>query len=319
MSLPKIENLELRKVTEDILLAHQKRTPYYFSCCDGLIILPKHGRNTKTIILDLNIEPNLANQIDKQYGSISDYVCTHAHMDHMAHVHQWEILGAVIHAPAPEHTYLLDLHNFYEGFGFNKAMDFSAVRKFGELNGYHKCTNVNPIKLGDILQFENLIVETIPFQGHSKAHVGLLLPHERIIHISCLGFDQKKPRDDGFGPWYGFEECSIEQYLKDIDHCESIFLEKCDFLTSSHSYIVKNPDPTPFVYMREKIAKNQSTVDHAIISLKQSTKSDINIQDLLELDLFFPKRKMEGFLQQIYNFWETGIISKHVERSKYLV
>jgi hypothetical protein len=316
MSLPKIENLELRKVTEDILLAHQKRTPYYFSCCDGLIILPRRGRNTKTIILDLNIEPNLANQIDKLYGPISDYVCTHGHMDHIAHVHQWEFLGAAIHAPIPEHAYLLDLHNFYEGFGFNKAMDYSAVRKFGELNGYHKCVKVNPFNPGDILNYENFIIETIPFQGHSKAHVGLLLPQERIIHISCLGFDQKKPGDDGFGPWYGFEECSIEKYLKDIDLCKSIFLEKCDFLTSSHSYIVKNPDSTPFLYMREKIAKNQSIVDHAISSLKSTNKSNININDLLELDLFFPKRKMEGFLQKIYTLWEMGIISKHVKRIK---
>ena len=319
MSLPKIDNLELRKVTEDILLVHQIRPPYYFSCCDGLIILPKKGRNSKTIILDLNIEPDLIDQIDYLYGPISNYVCTHAHMDHMAHIHKWESLGAVIHAPIPEHTYLLDLYNFYEGFGFNKAMDFSVVKKFGELNGYQKCDNVSPFNPGDILEFENSIIETIPFLGHSKAHIGLFLPKERIIHISCLGFDQRNPGEDGFGPWYGFVECSIDQYLKDIDLAESIFLEKTDFLTSSHSYIVKSPDITPFTYMREKIASNQTIVDQAIMSLKPSNKSEITIDDLLELDIFFPKKKMKGFLLEIYNYWESGIISKHIERSKYLI
>jgi len=318
MSLPKIDNLELSRVTEDILLAHQKKTPYYFSCCDGLIILPKIGRNTRTIILDLNIEPNLIKQIDNFYGPISDYICTHGHMDHIAHIHQWESLGALIHAPDPEHTYILDLHNFYEGFRFNEAMDFSVVKSFGELNGYQKCAYVNPFNPGDILKFENLIIETIPFLGHSKAHIGLFLPKEKNIHISCLGFDQRVPGDDGFGPWYGFNECSIDQYLKDIDLAQSIFIEKTDFLTSSHSYIVQNPDITPFNYMREKIAKNQSIVDQAIMSLKVSDKSEIIIDDLLELDLFFPKKKMKGFLLEIYNFWELGIISKHLERSKYL-
>ena len=88
MPLPQIDNLELRKVTEDILIAHQLKPPYYFSCCDGLIILPKKGRNTKTVILDLNIEPNLINQIDYLYGPISNYICTHGHMDHITHIHQ---------------------------------------------------------------------------------------------------------------------------------------------------------------------------------------------------------------------------------------
>ena len=48
MSLPQIDNLEIWKVTEDILLIHQKKVPFLFSCCDGLLILPKEGRN-KTV------------------------------------------------------------------------------------------------------------------------------------------------------------------------------------------------------------------------------------------------------------------------------
>ncbi len=318
MSFPQIDNIQITRVKEDILLVHQIKPPYYFSCCDGLIILPNKKRNAKTIVLDLNIEPNLIIQINDLYGPVSDYVCTHAHMDHMAHIHQWESLGAVIHAPDPEHTYLLDVYNFYKGFGFDKAMDFSVIKKFGELNGYHKCVNVQPFNPGKVLIFEKLIVETIPFLGHSKAHIGILLPEERVIHISCLGFDQHKPGEDGFGPWYGFDECSIRQYLKDIDLAETIFLEKADYLTSSHSYIVKNPDNRPFTYMRGKIAKNQTQVDKAIIKLQKSKKSKITISDLLELDIFFPKSKMKGFMLEIYKYWESGILSKHMERSKIL-
>ncbi len=316
MTFPIISNLEIREVTEEILLVHQINPPYYFSCCDGLIILPKNGRNSKTVILDLNIEPTLINQIDKYYGPISNYVCTHAHMDHMAHIHQWESLGAQINAPIPENSYLLDLYNFYEGFGFSKVMDFSVIKKFGDLNGYANCINVKPFNPGEKINFENLIIETIPFSGHSKAHVGLLLTEEKIFHISCLGFDQRKPGEDGFGPWYGFEECSIDQYQEDINLAESIFLEKADMLTSSHSYIVKKPNTTPFSYMREKIKNNQDLVDQAILSLNSIKNTKVIVEDLLELDIFFPKRKMRGFMLEIYNFWESGIISKHLERSK---
>ena len=318
MSFPSIDNLQISRLKEDILLIHQIKTPYHFSCCDGLLILPKKGRNSKTIILDINIEPNLINRIKEFCGPVSNYVCTHGHMDHITHIHQWESLGAVINAPIPENTYLQNLNNFYKGFGFNKAMDFSVVKKFGELNGYQRCENVSSFNPGDILKFEDFTIETIPLFGHSKAHIGFYLPNERIVHISCLGFDQRKPGEDGFGPWYGFDECSLDLYFKDINLAESIFMEKADFLTSSHSYIVKNPDNTPFTYMREKIEKNQKRVDQALISLEKSNKSDINIKDLLKLDIFFPKRKMSGFMLEIYNYWEFGIISKHIHRSEYL-
>ena len=314
MNIPQIDNLRITNVTNDILLVHQIKTPFYFSCCDGLIVLPKEARNNETIILDLNIEPSLIDQINDFCGPISNYICTHGHMDHIAHVYHWETKGVKINAPFPEHRNLLDLHYFYEGFGFDKALDFSIIKKFAELNGYNNCKKVFPFKPGDTLKFEDIIIETIAFKGHSKGHVGFLIPQEKIIHISCLGFDQTEPGVNGFGPWYGFKECSIDQYIKDIDLAETIFLERAEFLTSSHSYVVRNPDTIPFSYMREKIKKNQTIIDQGIASLKANGRSKLDMTDLLELDLFFPKKKMEGFLEKIYNFWEYGIISKHIEK-----
>ena len=318
MTTSKIDNLEIKKLTEDILLVHQKKPPFYFSCSDGIIILPKKRRNDSSIVLDLNVEPHLIDKLDDIYGPVTNYICSHGHMDHIAHVHQWETIGAKIHAPFPEHANLLNLRNFYEGFGFFEEIDFSVINKFAKKNGYKECQDVIPFKPGYIFKFEDLLIETIPLLGHSKAHVGFLIPEEKIFHISCLGLDKKKPEKDGFGPWYGFKECSIDQYLIDFAHAESIFLERADFLTSSHSYIVKSPDKTPFIYMRNKIAKNQELVDIAIKSYNLTNKSMDTIKFLLNLDIFFPKRKMEDFLLEIYNFWESGIIRKHVERSKFL-
>jgi len=314
----RIPNLEITNITKDIILIHQIKTPYYFSCCDGLVVLPKKGRNELAIALDLNIEPNLIDKVNKLYGPFSNYVCTHAHMDHMAHVHHWEDLGAIIHAPIPENTYLLDLNNFYLGFGFNEKLDFSFIEKFAENNKYHPCKTVKPYIPGDKLTFEDFIVETIPFLGHSRGHVGFLLPSEKILHISCLGFDQPKPGREGFGPWYGFNECSIDQYLIDIDLAKSLFLEHSLFLTSSHAYTIKHPDTSPFSYMRNKIDHNQRIVDQAILSLKSTNKKNIEIKDFLEMDLFFPKKKLKGFIAEMYSYWESIIINKHIERSKHL-
>ena len=318
MPLPKIDNIDIRKVTENILLIHQKRTPFLFSCCDGLLILPKEGRNKLTIALDLNIEPKYIKAINNTYGPVSNYVCTHAHVDHTCHVYAWEKSGTTIHAPSPEANFLLDLHNFYKGFGFDEAMDYSSVEKFGELNGFHECKEVNPFEPGDSLKFEDFKIKTISLPGHSKAHIGFLLPIEKVFHISCLGFDKSKPEADGFGPWYGFKQASIQQYLEDINRAESIFLNDAQFLTSSHSYIVKNPDTHPFEYMRDKIEGNQKEVDRALKKSSSLKKSeDDTVKQLLKMDIFFPKRKLNGFLLDIYTLWESWIIRKHIQRSEY--
>ena len=317
MNLPEIENLELRKVTDNILLVHQKKVPFYFSCCDGLIILPKKDRNKQAIALDLNIEPQLIDQISRFFGPFNNYVCTHGHMDHMAHVHHWERKGTRIHAPKPESAYLLNLHNFYKGFGFDEELSFSVIEKFAKSNKYLPCKNVIPFKLGASLKFENITIEIIPLTGHSKGHSGFFLPDQKVIHISCLGFDKSSPNSDGFGPWYGFNECSITQYLNDINRAQTIFLQRADFLTSSHAYIIQHPDTTPFSYMRKKIKENQAKVDQALSSLKINNNTEMMVDKLLNLDLFFPKKKLKGFMADLYRYWESKIIKKHLERSHF--
>ncbi|MHA1285546.1 MAG: MBL fold metallo-hydrolase, partial [Promethearchaeota archaeon] len=108
MNVPAINNLKISLITPDIWLIHQIKPPFYFSCCDGLIILPKEGKSKETIVIDLNIEPEYVEKIDRIIGPVSDYICSHGHLDHIAHVHAWENIGAKIHAPYPESENLLD-------------------------------------------------------------------------------------------------------------------------------------------------------------------------------------------------------------------
>ncbi len=314
-----LDNLQISKVTEDVLLVHQIKIPSNFSCSDGLLILPKEGRNSKAIALDINIEPEHINAVVREFGPVSDYVNTHGHMDHIAHVHNWEQAGATIHAPSPESMCLTDIKHFFQSFDWRGVKDFSSIEQFAMLNKFKECENVVPFMPGDKLMFENCIIETISFSGHSQSHVGFFLPLEKILHVSCLGFDQPAPGVDGFGPWYGFKQCSIEQYIKDIDHAESIFLEKSNFLTSSHAHIVKNPDTGPFKYMRNKIIKNQQIVDQALKTLDPHLSIEEKVYELLKNDLFFPKSKMKGFLHELYALWESHTIKHHVERSETLI
>jgi glyoxylase-like metal-dependent hydrolase (beta-lactamase superfamily II) len=310
-----IPNLKIYQVTEDILFIKQIKAPAYFSCCDGLVLLPQKNRNNDTVIVDLNIEPQYCKKINQVFGPISHYINSHGHMDHIAHVHAWGKLGAQIHAPFPESGNLVDLRNFYKSFGFDSKLSYSTIEKFGGMNGYQPCETVRKFKRGETLYLDNLEIETIPLMGHSKSHHGFYIKKEGLVHISCLGFDKSKPGEDGFGPWYGFKECSISQYMEDIEKAESLFLEGAKFLTSGHAYPIKHPNREPFRYMRKKIKDNQIKFEHALHQLNIQIKGENYekiIERLLALDLFFPKRKIDGFLNDIYRFWEYWIIKNHL-------
>lgn len=309
-----IDNLQISLITNDVLLIHQIKPPAYFSCSDGLLILPRKGRNSTAIALDVNIEPNYVEALVKEYGPVSDYVNTHGHMDHIAHVHAWETASANIYAPEQEAETLTNLQGFYNCYDWQEMNNPDAIEQFAELNGYQPCKKVNAFKPGAVFRFDDLTIETIPFTGHSAGHVGFFLPAERILHISCLGFDKQNPEANGFGPWYGFEQCSIAQYIKDIEDAGSLFLQKADFLTSSHGYVIGKSDNTPFEYMNQKLEKNQWIVDQALNKLGSNLAVEEEVNKLLKQDLFFPKAKMKGFLFDIYTFWESWMIRHHLDQ-----
>ena len=83
-------------------------------------------------------------------------------------------------------------------------------------------------------------------------------------------------------------------------------------------YIVENPDLTPFEYMRKKIESNQEKVDNALnVSAGTQTSEENAVNNLLDMDLFFPKRRLEGVVNDVYRFWESWIIRKHIQRSRH--
>ena len=68
--------------------------------------------------------------------------------------------------------------------------------------------------------------------------------------------------------------------------------------------------------MRKKINDNQKKVNKALLNIKITPDFEEKVKRLLKLDIFFPKKKMKGFLKEIYTFWESWIITKHLQQSK---
>jgi len=331
-------NIQIIEIFQKIYLIHQEKATQKFTCCDGLILMPLTGRNSFPIIIDLNIEPNYISEVVKKFEFKSFgrfiYIVSHSHLDHSAHVHVWESAGAEIWAPKPHSSRLLDRNKLIDQLGFGLLRDRTTAFWFIETMGFSECSKVKEFEPGDKLEFDNLIIETIPLNGHSIGHIGFLLskndelftnveqslPWEGLFHISCLGFDLRKPDGRGFGPWYGFPECSISQYKRDIDLSEEIFLNKARLLTSSHSYPVdpnKMVGISPFEYIRSKIELNNQKVLDILdklgkLEIKSEELAAEDIEklagELLEFDIFFPKSKMKGKWREIYELWEYWII-----------
>ena len=68
--------------------------------------------------------------------------------------------------------------------------------------------------------------------------------------------------------------------------------------------------------MRKKVSNNQEKVDNALNDSNNIHTSEYDtIQHLLDMDLFFPKSRLKGVVYEIYRFWESWIIRKHIQRS----
>lgn len=313
----RLENLNIEEIIPDIYFIHQIKASSYFTRCDGLLIMPRGKRNLNPVIIDLNLEPEYIQKIYDAFklnqNSRLDYICSHGHMDHISHVSKWEELGAFIHFPFPHQNNLVSLDAFLEDFGFLKVLSKPIAEILGSLNHYKPCKRDPKVfRPGDILTFDKLEILTIPLEGHSLGHVGFFFPIEKLFHISCLGFDIQKLGDDRFGPWYGFEECSLELYKENIDTAEKIFLNSSDILTSSHSYVVRKKNTEPFDYMHRKIMQNQKKIMSAVQDYNEKGKNGDLIYYLLSLNLIFPKSMMEDPLRSIFRFWESWIIKNHL-------
>ncbi len=332
-----LPSLEITHLRENVYHITQTASQGRFSSCDGLLCLPSNPNDSHVVILDLNLEPPFITEIFQsfnlaQYTRI-DYFVSHAHMDHIANVWKWEELGAKIFLPSPfPSILLLDPLNFLTHFHFEDYVSLTTGYKLCETNGFHPCQQpAKSYSPGDPLPIDSFThsIMSIPLYGHSIGHTGFLFPDLAIIHISCLGYDLRHPynpdhtddpNNSGFGPWYGFPDCSLSQYWTDISKIEEKFEELLQkdpdypILTSSHAHVIRGKATKAFDYMRQKIMVNHQNIRTKVQDLNFSDcqQEEKIMENLLLEDIIFPKRKMHDWVRELYTFWEYWQIKLHL-------
>lgn len=313
MNLPDIETIALHPLTEDVLCVQYSDILTPFNVAEGLLVLPKQGRNRSSIALDVNMPPNVVAALHDAFGPFSDYICTSGRPAHIAHLHAWESAGTAVHAPKPECEGIVDMKKAFKGLGFNERMKFSQFRNAMDSLGYQPPKSVTPYRPGNIFRFDNLVVGTMPFKGSSPSHVGLMLVNERIFHIGTLGCDNERPAGGGIGPVCGYRGCDVPKFGRDIDFLKTVFLEHADFLTGTGTSVTARPDIAPFEYMAAKLEGARETVLRAFNEVREKEKSPKKqILSLLERELLFPRTTVPDHHRGLYESLEYWTIRNHL-------
>ena len=288
MHAPEIPGLDINPVKEDVFLVNQKKTSGPMSCCSGLVVAAKQGRNKNPIAIDVNVEPQFVEALVAAFGPVKEYICTFGELNHIAHLHAWERSGAVINAPKSEAQYCVDLKLYSKGFGYSKAMRFSAVRKIAEANGFAPCKKTKPYRPGIIFRFDNLVLGTMPLKGHSPAHVAAVLVNERVLFMESLAVTNDGATQQSMAGVCGLPQCSLPKLIRDLELVRTVFLEHADTLVAG-GRVSHRPDTSEIDRMIEAIHEDNRLVREALNSLSPLPKSEKKrVRALLDRGLFMP-------------------------------
>lgn len=315
--------LTITPLDEETFHISQQKSSKRFSTCNGILYLPQTTDDPTAMIIDLNLEPKYIEEVIqsfhlKQNYPTWNYYVSHTHMDHIANVWKWEELGARIHIselyPA---DFLCDPNNYLQRYNFIEKVGRENGFKFVRNNGFQSCKHkAHQFKqLLPTSTSEKSLIIPIPLNGHGRGHTGFYLPKNRILHLSCLGFDLREPGAHGFGPWYGLPDCSLGIYWQNIKDMEEFARDIIEnpIITSAHGYVIHGYEELPFQYMRQKILDRHHQIREISAQNHLDPKNEEEwISRLLEEDLIYPKKKMHGWLRDLFSYWESGHLRLHL-------
>jgi glyoxylase-like metal-dependent hydrolase (beta-lactamase superfamily II) len=192
--------------------------------CAGVMLT-----GSPTILIDANMGRRetvaLLKSTDPQIAIISHYHSDHSNWGALVARHS----RAELFVPEGEERYLQDFRFFvaqnvggsalvdqWETFSRN-TMRYEALKAFSNY--------------GDLQRFTSgqVTVESIRTPGHSPSHSAFYIPSEKLLFTGDIGLGP-------FGPWYGWRDCNIYQFVESILRLKSLGAKT---LLTSHDGIIK--------------------------------------------------------------------------------
>jgi len=260
--------------------------------CSGIIV-----RAGATVFFDTNFgESETRGLLEAEKPDFA--LISHYHLDH-------SIWGRVVLerpsgellVPSREQRYLRDLAYFLSRTGGNggiaepwsrfvkNRIRFNGFQGFRTYDGSTKI-NTAPVKM-----------TLIPAPGHSPGHTAVHFPEEGILFTSDVGLGP-------FGPWYGFEDCNIREYIESILQLKSL---KPKLLLTGHSGMIQEDIDAVFdrcvgaFFVRED-------------ALREKMERGLSRDTIVREGVYFMnKAKVQGPLKPFLPAWDAVMFDLHRE------
>jgi len=222
---------------------------------------------------------------------------SHHHIDHTRFLPLIkEYSNAELIVPEGEENYLTDF-NFFEKK--TAGQSYSSTEKwnlyFKKLSNYKPVTNFKIQADGDKFKSGNVTLECIKAAGHSPSHTVFNFPSEKILFASDIGIG-------GFGPWYGWLDCNLTDYIESILMLKSLDIDM--LITSHDGFFVKDIKHEWDKCLRHFFKREQFVKESLN---KGKTKDEIIAQGIY----FLNKSKVPDPMNYIITLWDSIMFDHH--------
>jgi glyoxylase-like metal-dependent hydrolase (beta-lactamase superfamily II) len=191
-----------------------------FPFCNSLLI-----EDEKTALVDTGLGSKELGMILKE-TKIDVLINSHTHPDHVAgNSLVSETTSAEIYVPEQEEGNTLSLDRMKGMLGvLGKYVESSWEKIVKDVMEFRESKREITYGEGHVFDFGKTRMEAVHTPGHSSGHFCFLLHGEEFFFSSDLGLDS-------FGPWYGYLNSSLEDYLYTIEKIKKTGFKR---IISSH-------------------------------------------------------------------------------------
>jgi glyoxylase-like metal-dependent hydrolase (beta-lactamase superfamily II) len=143
--------------------------------------------------------------------------------------------------------------------------------------------------------FGDISLECIRSSGHSPGHTSFYLPEHKILFTSDMGIDR-------LGPWYGWQDCSIEAVVDSILSLRSL---EVNLLLTSHGGVI-----TRDIRQRwDRALMHILDREHKILS---ALEKGLTREEIVGRGVCYPcKDRMGEPIRSIFTLWDSVMFDHH--------
>ncbi len=192
-----------------------------FPACNSLLI-----EDRQTAIIDSGLGSKWLKKLFAE-KNIDILINSHTHPDHVAgNGLITRLSGVEIYAPYQERGYNLSIEKMKKGLGVKgSAIEGTWDILVKDQIGFQEIEKETTFNDTHIFDLGDVQLEAIHIPGHSPGHFGFLIRKYGIFFASDIGLDL-------FGPWYGYANSDLNQYIPSIHKIKGLDIERT---VSSHA------------------------------------------------------------------------------------